>query len=331
VDFDLTDEQSGILSAVDSMLTDLAGPERAHSLGTDAHDDELLAALTAAGYLDLLPEPDAGPLTAALVVEAVAAAAGHFNVGARALVVPALVPDLVLGRVALAVAGTTAPVRWAAQAEDLIVLDGDVARVVPVRAGMATPLKTTFAYPIARIDTAGGQRLAAGSGPILRRWWQLAIAAESVGAMRAAFSLTSRYLSERKQFGREIGSFQAIQHRLAEAYIWIEGATWLTRYAASLDADAEAVAAAAGYAAVAARVVGSDLHQLTGAIGFTTEYDLWLWTMRLHALRTELGGATQHLRTVTALRWLSDSEAEVPDQMRRSLEADAAMTVKGTG
>jgi alkylation response protein AidB-like acyl-CoA dehydrogenase len=331
VDFDLTDEQAGILSAVDSMLTDLAGPQRAHSLGIDAHDDELLAALTTAGYLDLLPEPEAGPLAAALVVEAVAAAAGHINAGARALVVPAVAPDLGLGRVALAVAGTTSPVRWAAHAEHLIVLDGDVARVVPVSAGAASPVKTTFAYPVARIDTAGGQRLAPGSGALLQRWWQLAIAAESVGAMRAAFSLTSRYLSERKQFGRQIASFQAIQHRLAEAYIWIEGATWLTRYAAALDAESEAVAAAAGYAAVAAQVVGTDLHQLTGAIGFTTEYDLWLWTMRLHALRTDLGGAAQHLRTVTALRWMSGSGVEVPAQMRRSAEADGPVaTVKGT-
>jgi len=334
VDFDLTEEQSGIVSAVDSMLKNFAGPDRARSLGAGGHDDELLAALTAAGYLDLLLEPDAGPLSATLVVEAVAAAAGQINAGARALVVPALAPDLGLGRVALAVAGTTGPVRWAAQADHLIVLDGDVARVVPVDAASVVPLKTTFAYPVARVETTGGKRLAPGSGDALRRWWRLAIAAESVGAMKAAFFLTTSYLSEREQFGRRIASFQAIQHRLAEAYIWLEGATWLTRYAAWLEAETEAVAAAAGYASVAAQVVGSDLHQLTGAIGFTTEYNLSLWTMRLHALRTELGGASEHLRSVTRTRWMTGpetAETVVSAQAQLDLATDhEVMVVKGT-
>jgi hypothetical protein len=333
VNFDLTDVQSGIVSAVGSMLGRLAGPDRARIIGTSGHDDPLLDALTEAGYLDLLSDPDAGPLSAVLVTEAVAAAAGMINIGARAIVVPAVAPGLGLGRVALALAGTSAPVRWAGQADHLIVLDGDVARVVPVNAASVIPLKTTFAYPIARVDTAGGQRLAPGSGDELRRWWRLAIAAESVGAMRSAFSLTVSYLSQRKQFGHQLASFQAIQHRLAEAYIWLEGATWLTRYAAWLEAEPEAVAAAAGYTSAAAQVVGSDLHQLTGAIGFTNEYNLSLWTLRLHALRTELGGATEHLRSVARTRWMAgsgatDTAVPVPEQ-RKLADGTDVMAVKG--
>jgi alkylation response protein AidB-like acyl-CoA dehydrogenase len=333
VNFELTDVQAGIVSAVNAIMKDRAGPDRARTLGTSGHDDALLAALTEAGYLDVLPDPDAGPLSATLVVEAVAAAAGQINIGARAIVVPAVAPDLGLGRVALATAGTSAPVRWASQADHLIVLDGDAARVVTVDADSVIPLKTTFAYPIARVDTAGGQRLAPGSGDALRRWWRLAIAAESVGAMRSAFSLTASYLSQRKQFGRELASLQAIQHRLAEAYIWLEGATWLTRYAAWHEAEAEAVAAAAGYTSAAAQIVGSDLHQLTGAIGFTTEYNLSLWTLRLHALRTELGGASEHLRSVAMTRWMAGSETpdtDVPVQAQRGLaEETDIMAMKG--
>lgn len=45
------------------------------------------------------------------------------------------------------------------------------------------------------------------------------------------------------------------------------------------------------------------MHQLTGAIGFTDEFDLQLWTTRLHALRVELGGATDHQLAVTAAQW----------------------------
>jgi hypothetical protein len=54
---------------------------------------------------------------------------------------------------------------------------------------------------------------------------------------------------------------------------------------------------------MAARTIAVDLHQLSGAIGFTEEYDLHLWTMRAQALRTELGGIGAHARAVTAGRW----------------------------
>ena len=68
-------------------------------------------------------------------------------------------------------------------------------------------------------------------------------------------------------------------------------------------AAASGAAEAAAYATQAAQVVGADLHQLSGAIGFTTEFDLHLWTTRLHGLRVELGGTTAHQLATTTANW----------------------------
>ena len=62
-------------------------------------------------------------------------------------------------------------------------------------------------------------------------------------------------------------------------------------------------AGAAAYALAAAGRVFSETHQLSGAIGFTHEHDLHVWTMRLQALRVELGGVTGHCRALSATRW----------------------------
>jgi len=68
-------------------------------------------------------------------------------------------------------------------------------------------------------------------------------------------------------------------------------------------APAERSSTAAAYALAAAGRVFSETHQLSGAIGFTREHDLHVWTMRLRALCLELGGATAHRRAVTEARW----------------------------
>ena len=87
------------------------------------------------------------------------------------------------------------------------------------------------------------------------------------GNLTAALALTVRYLSESERFERHLASFQALQHRLAEAHVTVEGVRWLGRVAAYRDDRAEEAAAAAAYAVQAARQIGADLHQLTGAIG----------------------------------------------------------------
>jgi alkylation response protein AidB-like acyl-CoA dehydrogenase len=129
------------------------------------------------------------------------------------------------------------------------------------------------------------------------------MAAEAVGTMSAALEQTVAYLKERKQFGRAIASFQAVQHRLAECAVRVEGSRWLVYEAASREAPEEASACAAAYALESARLVFRETHQLSGAIGFTRDHDLHVWSMRLQALGSELSGALGHRRALAAARW----------------------------
>jgi alkylation response protein AidB-like acyl-CoA dehydrogenase len=135
----------------------------------------------------------------------------------------------------------------------------------------------------------------------------VAIAAEIAGRLNAALDLTVRYAKERTQFGRPIGSFQAVQHRLAQLHVAAQQCTWLAR-AAAWSAEAETAAAAAALSSDTARWGSVELHQLTGAIGFTEEYDLHLWTMPLQALRVELGGLAAHSGDLAAARWAGAAE-----------------------
>jgi alkylation response protein AidB-like acyl-CoA dehydrogenase len=121
--------------------------------------------------------------------------------------------------------------------------------------------------------------------------------------MEAALEQTVAYLKDRRQFGKSIGSFQAVQHRLAECAIQLEASRWLCREAAFQAGASEAIATAAAFALDAAGHVFAETHQLSGAIGFTREHDLHVWSMRLHALRQELGGVAGHRRALADARW----------------------------
>jgi alkylation response protein AidB-like acyl-CoA dehydrogenase len=121
--------------------------------------------------------------------------------------------------------------------------------------------------------------------------------------MSSALAQTVAYLKERRQFGRTIASFQAVQHRLADCAVRVEGSRWLVYEAAYQRAPEEATACAAAYALESARQIFRETHQLSGAIGFTREHDLHVWSMRLHALGSELSGVTGHRRALASARW----------------------------
>jgi len=314
VDFDPSDDQQAILEAVGQLLDQHAGAERAIALAPKgAYDFELAAALEEAGFLGVADAEGAGPLDAALVVEAVARAAGTVAVGAEALVVPGLGAGELARPVALASADHRGPLRFLAHARTLLVADDDAVRVIALEPGEVESVRSSFGFPVGRFAGASdrlpptllsrGQALGAGSALRLRDWWRLALALEASGAMRAALDETVAYLKQRRQFGHPIASFQAVQHRLADCAIAVEGSRWLAYEAAYYGAPAERAATAASYALAAAGQVFAETHQLSGAIGFTREHDLHVWTMRLRALCLELGGTVAHRRALTALRW----------------------------
>ncbi|QZA17347.1 acyl-CoA/acyl-ACP dehydrogenase [Mycobacterium malmoense] len=125
----------------------------------------------------------------------------------------------------------------------------------------------------------------------------LATAAQLVGASEALLAGTVDYAKQRSQFGRVIGSYQAIKHKLADVHIAIE----LTRplvYGAALSLESRDVSAAKAAASEAALLAARAALQTHGAIGFTQEHDLSLWLLRVQALRSAWGDPEAHRRRV---------------------------------
>lgn len=125
------------------------------------------------------------------------------------------------------------------------------------------------------------------------------------GLAERALELSVAHASDRHQFGRPIGSFQAIAHRCADMRADIDAMRWLARQAAwSLDTDpagaALSVSAAKAYTDDALRRVFIHAHQVHGAIGFSLEHDLQLFTRRAKAIELSLGSADSHRRRVAA-------------------------------
>jgi len=306
VDFEPNADQQAILEAVAALLAQHAGAKRAIELNRSSeYDRQLDAALAAAGFLEVALAEGTGLLEAALVVEAVAKAGGVVGIGASALVAPGLLGRALPGPIALAREGETGPVRFAAQARTLLVDAGGEANQLSLAVGDVSPVASNFMLPMGRLRAplGRGESLGRGSGQRLRSLWRLALAAETVGTMAACLEVTLEYVKRRRQFGRAIGSFQAVQHRLAQCAVAVEGSRWLVYEAAWQDAPAEAAATAAAFATAAASLVFAETHQFTGAMGFTREHDLHVWSMRLQALRLEGGGVAGHRRAAAEERW----------------------------
>ncbi|HEX3917412.1 MAG TPA: acyl-CoA dehydrogenase family protein [Caulobacteraceae bacterium] len=304
MDMDLNETQSVIHDACSKLLARRAGPARARELRkTDDFDRLLMIEMDEAGFLDLFYEPDAGPLAGALITEWAASAAALAPIGARVLVAPSVMGDRLPLVIAIADRTNLAAVRFAAEADLLILVDGDEASVAGRGAFEATSVRTKFGFPMARVENVQGTPLLASAGATVKRWWRVSLAAEIAGAARSAVDLTIRYLQDRVQFDRPIASYQAIQHRLVECHVLADAAQWSMREAAFHGAPAELAAGAAVTACEAAHRLFYELHQLSGAIGFTSEYDLHLFTMRLQALRIEMNGVRGHARALVEARW----------------------------
>jgi hypothetical protein len=125
----------------------------------------------------------------------------------------------------------------------------------------------------------------------------LATAAQLVGAAEALLHSTVDYAKQRSQFGRVIGSYQAIKHKLADVHIAIELARPLV-YGAALSLEPRDVSAAKAAASEAGLLAARSALQTHGAIGFTGEHDLSLWLLRVQALRSAWGDPQAHRRRV---------------------------------
>ena len=135
---------------------------------------------------------------------------------------------------------------------------------------------------------------------------KVTLAAEMMGGAQKVLDMTVEYTKVREQFGRPIGSFQAVQHKCANMMVDVEGAKSAVYYAAwavSNDApDASAAAAVAKAAASDAyRRTAADGIQVHGGIGFTWEHDMHLYFKRAKSSEFTFGDANFNREIVAQL------------------------------
>jgi len=129
-----------------------------------------------------------------------------------------------------------------------------------------------------------------------------ALCAEAVGAMAVMHELTLDYLKTRRQFGREIGSFQVLQHRAVDMLVALEQARSMAMFATMMASEEnaaerrKAVAAAKVQIGRSGKFVGQQAIQLHGGIGMTIEYKVGHYFKRMTMIDTIFGDADHHLR-----------------------------------
>ena len=141
-----------------------------------------------------------------------------------------------------------------------------------------------------------------GAGPAADRLLDLAVClqqAESVGAMEVAFEMTMEWVTHRYSFGRPLGSYQEIKHRMADLVTWLEAGHAISDAAiVALDggernAD-ELVSAAAAFTGHYGGELLQDCVQIHGGIGVTFEHDLHLFLRRVTVNRATYGTPREH-------------------------------------
>ena len=174
-------------------------------------------------------------------------------------------------------------------------LDADVAETVYLGSEPVAP--GGLGEPVASVDrTRRLFRVSGGSGSVdvdavaLDRA-VLACSAQLLGAGERILADTVAYATQRTQFGRAIGSYQAIKHALADVRIALDFARPLLHAAALGEVPASAAKVVCGDAATTAARTGLQVH---GAIGYTAEHDLGLWLTRVRALVGAWGDAEHH-------------------------------------
>jgi alkylation response protein AidB-like acyl-CoA dehydrogenase len=266
------------------------------------------ALLSAGAGRDLLAELASGAVTAALAVPFAGPGAPVRLVGPQAGDAPGV----------YRLSGTVHGVADALPADVLLVpADGVPFGLYEVRVGRSgvakapvTSLDMTRQLCDLHFDGAQARRIA--SGTAAERAVAAALlagagilASELLGVAEQCLEMTVSYVKERRQFSRQIGSFQAVKHRLAD--LWV--AVTLARAAARSAADALGASSEAGLAVALAKAACSDAAvkaaqetvQLHGGIGFTWEHPAHLYLKRAKADSIGFGTADEHRASLAAL------------------------------
>lgn len=314
MNFELDAQQRDFAASVDAALSaaDVPGAVRAWSDGDTAPGRKIWAQLADLGVTALaVPEKfdgiDAHPVDLVVALERLGRWCVPGPVTESIAVAPVLLADdersakLAAGElIATAVLRPQVPRAVDADAAGLILAADADGRVSEAQVGdryeSVDPSRHLF-----DVDASGE----AWQADVARAYefGALATAAQLVGAGQALLDAAVEYAKQRAQFGRIIGSYQAIKHKLADVHIALELARPLVYGAALSLADrspdtARDISAAKASASDAALRAARSALQTHGAIGFTAEYDLSLWLLRVQALRPAWGDPATHRRRV---------------------------------
>lgn len=170
-----------------------------------------------------------------------------------------------------------------------------------------TPLATTGRMQTSSLAFSNAQAINATGGEgygFLCDVMRCFTAVQCLGAAQRALDMTTAYVSSRVQFGRPIGSFQAVQHQAANMATLVEATRFMVYEAAwALDqgsATDEQLALAKAWAAKASIEVAALAHQLHGGIGVTEEYDLHFFTLRIKERSLAWGSVDECMRVAAA-------------------------------
>ncbi|MGH2962469.1 MAG: acyl-CoA dehydrogenase family protein [Solirubrobacterales bacterium] len=208
--------------------------------------------------------------------------------------------------------GTKILVPWAEAADLFVVATAGGLRVVERTAPgvRVTPHDTLGGDPLAAVefDSAPAEPIGVGDGATLlyRVLDHVTVVqlAYAVGVAKTMLDLAVAHAGDRHQFGRPIGSFQAVAHRCADMRVDVDACRFLAYRAAwALDRRGEhevEVAAALAYSKDAIRRIARHSHQVHGAIGFSTEHALHLFSQRAKAFELGGGSAAHHRERLAA-------------------------------
>jgi alkylation response protein AidB-like acyl-CoA dehydrogenase len=237
------------------------------------------------------------PLLSSLVTAEALLAGGSEDAKSR------LLPRIAMGEVA-AIMLDDGPVLEGDRATVLLaVTDDGLVEVDPGSVTRTWAESMDQTIRLAHVDLSGATTTPAGGGPAAAARARLVgaagCAALQAGLAARALEMTVTYSKERVQFGRAIGSFQALKHRMADMLVLLEmsrSASWAASYAVSSSADnAERLThVAKSYCADALDQIAGETVQLHGGIAITWEHDAHLVFKRAHALGQLFGQAHEH-------------------------------------
>jgi alkylation response protein AidB-like acyl-CoA dehydrogenase len=338
VNFDFTDDQQAIKSTANEMLAARFKPERVRELAeAERYDEDSWKEMSELGWAGIFIDEDHGGQGLGIVELVIlmeelgyALAPVPFLSNAAAGLalqfagtdeqkerwLPGIASGEARGTVGVVRDGEARLVPDADSAEVIVLIaPGGESTVVEASAAEIEPFATMDrTRRFARVRADGGEPLG-GDQLAAADHIAAALSAETVGVAQKALEMAVEYARDRKQFGRAIGSYQAVSHRCAQMLLEVEGSRSAAYYAGwCADAEPDSLPAAASMAKAYSsdagwRVCGSSL-QVHGGIGFTWEHDLHFFLKRAKTNAMLYGSAREHRERLAGLT-LEKPEATV--------------------